>query len=65
MSQANVSFGDRASETGLLLDAVTREVIAIDGFQVASTTKWSSKKSQRHYVHCSGKYLPEVQRRHD
>ena len=45
--------------------AATREVIAIDGFRVASTTKRSSKKSQRDCAHSSGKYLPDIQRRLD
>ena len=45
--------------------AATREVITIDGFQVASTTKWSSKKSQRDCVHTSGKCLPDIQWRLD
>ena len=34
--------------------ALTREVIAIDVFRVASTTKRSSKKSQRDCAHSSG-----------
>ena len=46
---------------GLLPDAVTREVIAIDGFRVASATKRSSKKtSEGLCVHF--RRLPEIQR---
>ena len=33
--------------------AAAREVITIDRFRVASTTKWSSKKSQRDCAHSS------------
>ena len=43
--------------------AVTREVIAIDGFRVASTTKRSSKKSQRDCAHSSDKCLPDIQQK--
>ena len=47
---------------GLLQDAATREVIAIDGFRVASATKRSSKKTSER-LRANFRRLPEIQRR--